>query len=615
MGIRVLGIAPYSGLRDLFYELAKEEDRFELDVEIADLGEAIDTIGQSKVLEYDVIVSRGGTATLLREYVEIPVIDVPVSGYDILRVLTLIKDSNSRVAVIGFPNICHGAATVSNLLNLKIPIYPIEHESEVRSTLVKAFNDGVQVILGDVVTVRTADEMGYHGVLITSGRESVQEAFAEVIRIYDIYKREQEKANFYEEILQRDHRGILVIDASNVLRFANSQASSYMNRDIREWHRKPLQTIFPEIGSKIQEMHIFKRTHWQGTITLSECLYDVEIDGIGQNQQWPYTIVYLDRSRVSQNSDQSYIYSPTRLSSFAQIIGSSPEILQVIEQAKQMAKTANAIWISGEPGTGKTILAQSIHNANESGQNFYKAACRSSDSKRLEEELFGSIHGGGFFQQIFHGTLYLEDIEYLPVHLQEKLLIQLRNGVGLRVIVSSSIPWGQLLQRTEFNQELAYRLGEHYLYLPPLRERLEDLEEICRILIARHNSKFGKQMVGVRDDVIHLLKSHDWPGNIKELKNAFEDMLLLTNGHYVERKEAEIVWKRYKQMSGKPIREIDANKAALDMSGTLDEIETQVILHVLQQEGMNQSKAAARLGINRSTLWRKLKYSDAKAND
>jgi len=143
-------------------------------------------------------------------------------------------------------------------------------------------------------------------------------------------------------------------------------------------------------------------------------------------------------------------------------------------------------------------------------------------------------------------------------------------------------------------------LGRAHLPLPPLRERKEDIDDLIPLFIAESNSKYGKSIVGMESEVIEELKRLTWPGNIEELKRAVEAMVLRSDGHYIGRHETADILERLKQEASRPAgRE-------LDWTGTLEEMEIQIIQRVLVEEGMNQTRAAQRLGINRSTLWRKL---------
>jgi propionate catabolism operon transcriptional regulator len=589
--IKVKGIAPYPGLRDLLLELAEGDPRIRMDVEIADLQEALPIVRMAEQQQYDVIVSRGGTASVIRQHVSIPVVDIPVSGYDILRVLTLIKDSNSKRAIIGFPNICQGAATVSSLLNLEIPIYPITHESQVTSALQQAIEHGAQIVLGDVVTVRIARQMGYHGILITSGRESVLETLAEVKRVYDIYAKGREKSGFFEQLLQHAPTGIVAANGESEVEYANPAAQQWLT-DGGKLPPALLPAVRENQGSQ-QE--------WEQVTLNDRCC---RIKAVPRMDKAGY-LLYFEPSETVLSVPARLVQTPSRLASFAQVIGSSPEIAKALKRAKAFAQTDKAVWLSGEPGAGKMHFAQSIHSAGEQNRYpFYWLACRGADRQRLERELFGTAEEAGLLHRAAGGTLYLEDVDALSRDVQERLVQEIRRGTRLRFIASSVVPLTLLAKRGNCFLPLLQLLGECHVKIPPLRERVEDIEEIARVLIAEHNSRYGKHIVGIREEVLERLMEHDWPGNVKELENVVEEMLLVTQGHYVGIPEWEDVWERYRVESGSCSAWTVSGQ--LDLSGTWEQIERQILLHVLKEEGMNQSKAAKRLGINRTTLWRKL---------
>lgn len=593
--IKVKGIAPYPGLRDLLLDIAKEDDRIEMDVEIADLEEALPIVLQAEKQKYDVIVSRGGTAQLIRKHVSIPVVDIPVSGYDILRVLTLIKDSNSKPAIIGFPGICQGAATVSSLLNLEIPVYPVHHESEVRGALERATNQGAQIVLGDVVTVRTAQEMGYHGILITSGRESVQEMLTELVYVHDIYMKGQEKARFYEELLQHDTTGVLAVRANGDILYANPAAQAWLGN---------ADAIPPAVASLLSADQPDGTTVTAEHVAIQDRLCDIRIAARTKEEPSAF-VLYLQESKGVPPQPFREIQTPERLAAFAQVIGSSREIAKTVKRAQTYAQTNKSVWLTGEMGSGRMHFAQAIHVASRQGRHrFYSVCCSSAEEERLAEELFGTEGKPGLLTTASGGTLYLEEADKLSVRLQDQLAAELQKGGRLRLIASSTLSPGQVAKRGGFSSLLLHQLAECQLRIPPLRERVEDIGELARVLIAHHNSAYGKHIVGIREEVIERLAEYDWPGNLKEFENVVEEMLLLTEGHYVGLEEWQEAWQRYSAETragngGLPL-------GGLNLEGTWEEIERQILLHVLKEEGMNQSRAAKRLGINRTTLWRKL---------
>ena len=201
MNIKVLGIAPYKGLGDVLIDLAKDEKSITFQLEVGDLRSGVALAEQAEAQGMDIIMSRGGTAALIQKHVNIPVVDIPVSGYDLLRALTLIKDYQGKKAVVGFENITQGVRTIGELYGIKIDIYTIQQEEEVWDLLQQLQEQGTQVVLGDVVTDKAAKELGMQSMLITSGRESVKEAFHQAKQMYRLYKEATEEQRHFRFLI------------------------------------------------------------------------------------------------------------------------------------------------------------------------------------------------------------------------------------------------------------------------------------------------------------------------------------------------------------------------------------------------------------------------------
>lgn len=594
MNIKVLAVAPYQGLADLLKNSIKGEKRIELDVEIADLEEALPLTRRAEQQGYDVIVSRGGTASLLRNHTSLPVVEIPVSGYDILRVLTLIKDSNSKVAIIGFPNVCEGAATILNLLNFDIPLYPVESANEVPGVVQKAFRNGASIVLGDVVTVRTAKDLGYHGILITSGKESVEEALQHVERVADIYQSGRAQADFYKNMTELAPYGILVLDKHGKIVYANKSAADLTGREIQRLQGRNLRAISQNLALYIEHAATNLHRSTDQIIVIDGKPIKVRVTG---DEGLAYFILYLygmgDAEQERVHIDKTIV----KPASFNQIIGSSVMIKQTIKKAMRFANSERNVLICGEPGTEKEQFAQAIHSESRHKRGFFYRFSCNSDVQSLDRELFGN--GDGLLRTGIEGTVYLENIDRLSPLLQAKLLGELRSSISYRLISSTPLTMSQLVDGNILDPELIALLGQLYLPIPALRERPEDIDDVARVLIAAHNSQHGKHIVGLRESVMEKLQNHTWQGNLEELQNVLEEMLMLTNGHFVEEDHADPVWQRLGQAAGR-------QSAAVSIDGTWEEIQKRIWLQVLKEEGMNQSKAAKRLGINRSTLWRKL---------
>jgi propionate catabolism operon transcriptional regulator len=607
MKIKVLAIAPYPGLKDLLKDIAKEDVRFEIDIEIADLQNALPIIKGAKGQPYDVIISRGGTASFIREHVSTPVVDVPVSGYDILRVLTLVKHSNSKFAIIGFPNICQGAEVVSSLLDMEIPIYTINKKTDVKVALQEAFNIGVNMILGDVVTVRIAEELGYNGILITSGRESVKEALSEAKRSFEIVLKAKENERFYKHILENHRTGVLAADSRGVIRYANLAASELLGYDKMDMKGMNLIGIAPEWERYLEEAAKNDVSPLRKKIKSSQDR-QMNIDiVVPTDTQAPGYLIYMYPVEGNAEKNTYSAFEVTeRIAGFAQIIGSSHIIQQTTTRAKMLAQSDKPIWISGERGSGKHLFTQAIHSASECKRNgLYVLPCDSLSETELESILFGNSFELGLLNLESVGTIYLKQIQHFSSSFQQKLITAIQAEACARIIISSLIPIKNLLKMGQINKEFAELFVKSNLQMPPLRDRLEDIEEITRVQIAAYNSQYGKQIVAIRPEVLEDLIQRQWPGNINQLKYVVKAMLLSTTDHYIGAKEAEEGWRKVKSII--QIESTAPHSVLLNLSGNWEDIEQRVLSKILQEEGMNQSKAAKRLGITRSTLWRKIK--------
>jgi propionate catabolism operon transcriptional regulator len=606
MKIRVLAIAPYPGLKDLLLEMVKKEPSIHMDVEVADLHDAIPLVEQAEARGYRIVVSRGGTANLIRKHTALPVVEIPVSGYDILRILTLVRNANSKVAIIGFPNICRGVSEVSSLLDFEIPTFAIERPSEVGEALKLAFQSDVKMVLGDVVTVRAAQDMGYYGILITSGQESVDDMFREVRRVYDVYKKGQAEALFYRHILDKAPRGVFVLDTNKRVLYMNPAAGQIIGKTDDMVYGTSINLAFPGLSKLIQQFQEMQESNalLQQFLLVNDEQFKVSIMAHGSSSDFDY-LIYMDSLENWRNDQRFSAYIPSRLATFNQLIGSSPILRKEISRGQKYALSDRNVWISGERGAGKSIFAQAIHSASKRhDQGFYMISCDVMTEQELEQLLSGSTKEPGLMKTGFSGTLYFNNIDRLGRAAQEKWLHVIRNYKRIRFIASSSTTMARLKSKADFSQDLIIALGELHITVPPLRDRMEDLDEIIRVFIAEYNSQSGKQIVGLRDLLMEKLMQYEWAGNLRELKNVIQEMLILTKGNYVEPKEGVAVLERHKQAPANPAA--SSSYAPIDLGGTLEDIEQRIIWQVLQEEGMNQSKTCKRLGINRTTLWRKI---------
>ncbi|API92952.1 MULTISPECIES: PrpR N-terminal domain-containing protein [unclassified Virgibacillus] len=165
----------------------KTPDYIDVHIEVANLEEGVKLAQTAEEDGYELIISRGGTATMIQEKVSLPVVPIDITGYDMLRVFTLIKEMNNKVALLGFANISRGAATLCDILEFNVKMITIQSRDEVKRHLLELKQAGYSVVIGDVVTVQEAKQIGLRGVLITSGKEALMDAFEEAKRLYELF--------------------------------------------------------------------------------------------------------------------------------------------------------------------------------------------------------------------------------------------------------------------------------------------------------------------------------------------------------------------------------------------------------------------------------------------
>ncbi|MEK4305580.1 sigma-54-dependent Fis family transcriptional regulator [Oceanobacillus sp. FSL K6-0251] len=588
--IKVLVIVPYEGLLEMMKEVSQEVEDIELQVELGNLSEGVAIAKNAENEGYHVIVSRGGTASMIQEAVSIPVIDIQVSGYDVLRILTLVKGFSGKAAIVGFSNITQGAATISELLDLDIKTLTITRDSEVKEKLLELSKDGYEVVIGDVVTVQTAKQLGMTGVLITSGKEAVIDALEETRRSYRLFSRLQQNIAFMETILDSEEQAIGVFNQDNEVIYGNEQF-------YHEFHWLKLDNT--DVKKLIQETTLANEKQVK-TLSINNKLWEITTCPIQdatilffKNAHSPQTITR------SEHIDSNVIELHTFVAR-TPILGKSDVIHHVMDQIEHFGELDGPVWVSGEQGNGKELVVHSIYLKRQTADKpLITLHC-----DVITAEQWKDLMKESFFQKYANSIFFLKNIDKLKHYMQKELLqfLQNENNRNPQWLISSGDNMEKIIKNGTFHRELFQLLAQSHIHIPPLRERREDIEYLVHVFISDLHPKYGNEVVGIRNDALEQLIDYDWPGNVGQLKYVIEQLFLESQSYYIEKTEVDTVFKRVEQQA----KQNDV-LSYVDMSGTLEEIEKQVIIKVLEEEGMNQSRAAKRLGINRSTLWRKLK--------
>lgn len=296
----------------------------------------------------------------------------------------------------------------------------------------------------------------------------------------------------------------------------------------------------------------------------------------------------------------------SRLASLADIIGESVGLRKVKETIRMVGPTKLPVLIEGETGTGKEMFAESLHQLSDRlDKPLVKINCAVIPSELMDGELFGTGEANGKVQQAQGGTLYVEEVHALPIHLQAKLLRFLQDqstppmqvNEDVRFIFSSNKNLMELVEKGDFREDLFYRIQSVYLKVPPLRERMEDFTMLVHQFLLQMGTQEGKRTIKVEPKAMQRLSSYHWPGNVRELQNTLRAMV-----HMSETSKLTT--------SSIPTHIQQDSRGVRAMAGTLDDIlrhtERQVLENALATF-QEKSDAAKHLGISRSTFYEKLK--------
>jgi DNA-binding NtrC family response regulator len=320
--------------------------------------------------------------------------------------------------------------------------------------------------------------------------------------------------------------------------------------------------------------------------------------------------IEIENQRLREQLDDKY--------GLENIIGHSPAMQEVFETIRQVAGSRATVLIQGESGTGKELVAKAIHQLGPRVKGpFVAVHCAALAQNILESELFGHEKGAftgamerriGRFEKADGGSLFLDEISEIDASVQVKILRALEErqiervggdtpvNVDARLIAATNRDLKSMVDEGEFREDLFYRLYVVVITLPPLRDRQDDVLLLLNHYLAVFNEENGKQIEGFTPAAYEMLSAYRWPGNIRELRNLVERMVVLTRNKILD--VQDIPAQVREQASG--------NEIKIDADLTVDEMERRMIIQALEKTGGNRTKAAEKLGISRRTLHRKL---------
>ncbi|MBR5510571.1 MAG: sigma 54-interacting transcriptional regulator [Lachnospiraceae bacterium] len=635
--IRLLVIVPYP---ELFEKVCtalnspKYSERLDVNVQLV----TVDKIENVSLDGYDLVIGRGYTALSLSQKERIPVLPIPITSYDILRAIAECKKSFSpspqKICCIGSNTDFYALSEIHSLLDTPIQVITNDNILSVEECIEQGIQNGCDAFIGGYTVLLTAQKKGIPSVVIKTGDEAIYQVLDEAIHIGEVAQARQIQNKIYRIIIQHSQDAILYVDRNHQIVLDNVLARTLARQDaligkkldqilpyLHESYKKALDTSQEIIG----ELHRFhERTY---SITYTPLILKGSVDGVLIFCQDITRIQKLEANIRKTLSDKG-LYAKY---SFEDILHQSNIMEQTIQKARSFASTPSNIMLLGESGTGKELFAQSIHNHSVRRDGpFVAINCAALPENLLESELFGYVQGAftgankggktGLFELAHGGTLFLDEVSEISLNVQTKLLRVLQErevrkigddnviSIDVRIICATNKNLKKLVEEGRFRQDLLYRLDVLRVFLPPLRQREQDILLLFNHMMKTYYLRLGQPAPELTREAQKLLLKNPFPGNVRELRNIVERVCVLhpdSTSITFEELEQALFPEDIDLDTPNPAQSvISTSKAVSDIS---EDTEYLKIQETLQRCGGNQSRAAKELGIDRSTLWRKLK--------
>lgn len=562
----------------------------------------------------DVLISRGLVTKLLKESDNsIPIVDIPVQGIDLIRSLDECRKrfGQKKVAVIGAANMIFGVENLKDIIELPIHKYILDDISASDEMVDLAASEGCEVVLSGYTTCKYADQIGLKTMLIETGKESFRQALTEAKRLAVVSRKEQEKAQRYKTILDNAYEGVIAVDLKRRVSIFNVSAQKILGISDPDLIGVPIADVLSE--GKLLARLLDEEDFHEDIISYESIQLSVKKAGIFlRGKRVGDMIAFQDVTGIQEMEGKIrkkiHMRGHVAKYSFDDILYNSNAIKEVIETAKRYSEADSNILIVGETGTGKEMFAQSVHNHSKRKNNpFVAINCAALPESLLESELFGYAEGAftgamkggkqGFFELAHRGTLFLDEIGEISPKLQSRLLRVLQEReimrigddkvipVDVRIIAATNKDLMNMVKNNEFRADLFYRLSVLDLKLPPLREHSEDIPLLAKSFL---------QKVTLTASALQMLSEQKWEGNVRQLQNFCERLTVLCKGQVISEQELA------KHLPDQRDRE-STKKNPIYLS------EKERIIQALKKHHFHKGKAAAELGMSRTTFWRKVK--------
>lgn len=621
---RIVMISPFKDLEEAARQVA-EELKIPIEIYTGGMDSAADAIDRLTGPEVDVFISRGGTSDYIARHYGAPVVNINTGLYDVMESCEEARKISRNIAITSFGKPFVGMRLLEKAMDITITELVFHSQNDLEKLIADLSNEGNYCVVGGGQTVPEAQKHGMPAVFLRASRDTIRETLLQAAEVARLRREEKRRAYRLKAILDSVYDGIIAVDGEGKVELMNPAAERMLNINAARSIGQQANLVIPNSRlndvlntgkAEIGELQDLGNVH---IVTNRVPIKDeTEIMGAVATFQDASRLIQVEH-RLRREMSKNRFVAKYRLED---ILGESAPIVAAKDMARKFALSDLTLLIYGPSGSGKEMFAQGIHVAGTRKRHpFVAVNCAALPPTLLESELFGYDEGAftgakrkgklGLFELGHGGTVFLDEIDALPIELQGRLLRVLQEKevlrvggdtiipVDIRVIAAANRLPHELVAAGKLREDLYYRLNVLYLEIPSLKERILDIPLLCRYFLTSLKSEASLLHF---EEILPFLLRYDWPGNVRELVNFCQRLSFYQEGFMQSQDAGQLL----RRIAPNMMASLAATPLDADLAARVDAFETRIIRETLQSTG-SLRKAAEKLGMPKSTLSRKLK--------
>ncbi len=583
----IICIAPYSGMKEIIQNIAAKRSDITLSVYLGDREDGLQALTDHLTTDVEAVISRGITADMICASCHLPTIRIHFSAFDALRAIKTAQTLGENFAIVGLPDVTTSTRMLCDALCYHHQIYELKSQDETDQVLLDLKRQGCSLIVGDLYTVSRAQRLAMRGILIVSGIESIEETINLAKQTILQNRISNRQTSLYEHLLQT------------------------LSTKVAVFHVTEKQLVFTSLTA--EELTLL-HPHFQRLLAENSHNSDAQTIQANENQVYRITPLYIQEEDSLYAAFQidihtlpyremaktiTYMNNNELTSSFFPISNCSAESSKFQALLPLCASTKSPVLLIGEIGTRIDSTAVHLHRIGNYSNGSFIIIDTTLCTEKTWQYLFKNSNSPFFGK---NATIHLKNFTQLSQSRLTELVYFLANADfqrRLQVILSGTLTNDMTAKMLYERHPLLY---SHFftLQLPALREHADDIWELSNLYLNELSLKSGRHVIGLTPDAGEVLQSYSWPQNDEQLRKTLLQAMLLTDKSYISSEDILSIIDHENEAISPANHKIDS----IEYGKTLKEIEYDIVNAILAQENMNQSRAAKRLGISRSTIWR-----------